>query len=502
MKKCCWALVVMMVFVSVAASAALSPIYVKVGDASAWVALDRFTKVQGTVAYQGPVSDPADPNWKGEATYSGVRLADVLASVGVVASDALVSVIAADGYAKVIPASVLAGGTAAGDVILALDRGDPTWEGAPMLVFLAPDGKFSNDDMLATLGEKYSHYFGDKPSTTGLMVKNVAYVIVNYGGGTLPDLGEAATAAAQLAPTAAPSAPASDVTLTVVRGESTFTYTLAEVEAFETVSGSGTFTNSAGVDYTAAYVGVPMTALIGNVPADATILVTASDGYSMNYKADMFLDTSAGTWILAYKENGAYMPLDPGYFRIVQVGSDTPHFQSSLSARMVQKIEVQGEYQPYTLTATGVVTRVFQRAELEAGIGCPCHTSTITATTKGVTATYTGLPLWRLIAYIDDDIFPAIEEGIHYDDTDFNDALLTLGYNVVLTASDGYSQTVPLSVIAHNDKFIVAFKKDGAFLDTSKDGAMRFVYDDSVVLPAGISLKSVKFLASITLVKP
>jgi hypothetical protein len=70
-----------------------------------------------------------------------------------------------------------------------------------------------------------------------------------------------------------------------------------------------------------------------------------------------------------------------------------------------------------------------------------------------------------------------------------------------LTASDGYSQTVPLSLIARDDRFIVAFKKDGAFLDAAKDGAMRFLFDDSVVLPEGVSLKSVKFLASIALVK-
>ncbi|MDD5219475.1 MAG: hypothetical protein PHV11_02760 [Candidatus Bipolaricaulis sp.] len=494
MRKSLGALAMVMVFISVAAGAALSPIYVKVGDASAWVALDGFTRVQGTVAYQGPVSDPADPNWKGEATYTGVRLADVLASVGDLLAGALVSVIATDGYAKVIPASALSGETAAGEVVLALDREDPSWEGAPMLVFLAPDGRFSNDDMLATLGETYSHYFGDKPSTTGLMVKNVAYVVVDYDGGALPDLSEAVIGQAM--------EPAPDATLTVIRGESIFTYTFDEVEGFDTVSASGTFTNSAGVDYTAAYVGVPMTTLIGNVPADATILVTASDGYSMNYKAEMFLDMSLGTWILAYKENGAYMPFDPGYFRIVQVGPDVPHFQSSLSARMVEKIEVRGEYEPYTLTATGAVTRVFQRSELEAGIGCPCHTSTVTATTKGVSATYTGLPLWRFVAYIDDEVFPAVEDGIHYNDTDFNDALLAMGYNVVLTASDGYTQTVPLSLIAHDERFIVAFKKDGAFLDSAKDGAMRFVYDDSVVLPEGVSLKTVKFLASITLVGP
>ncbi|MGD9675360.1 MAG: hypothetical protein AB7V19_01575 [Candidatus Bipolaricaulia bacterium] len=494
MRKGLGVVVTAVVLLSVAAGASLPPIYVKVDDASAWVALDGFTKVQGTVAYQGPVSDPADPNWKGEATYTGVRLADLVASVGAVSAEALVSVIATDGYGKVIPASALSGGTAAGDVILATDRGDPEWEGAPMLVFLAPDGRFSNDDMLATFGETYSHYFGDKPSTTGLMVKNVAYVIVNYDGGTLPDLSEAVVSQA--------AKPAPEASLTVVRGESTFTYTLAELEGFDTVSASGTYTNSAGVDYTAAYVGVPMATLIGNVPADATILVTASDGYSMNYQAEMFLDTSLGTWILAYKENGAYMPFDPGYFRIVQVGPDAPHFTSSLSARMVEKIEVRGEYEPYTLTMTGAVTRVFQRSELEAGIGCPCHTSTISATTKGVTATYTGLPLWRLIAYIDDEIFPAAEEGIHYNDTDFCDALLAMGYSVVLTASDGYTQTVPLSLIAHDDRFVVAFKKDGSFLDAAKDGAMRFVYDDSVVLPEGVSLKTVKFLASIALVKP
>jgi hypothetical protein len=47
----------------------------------------------------------------------------------------------------------------------------------------------------------------------------------------------------------------------------------------------------------------------------------------------------------------------------------------------------------------------------------------------------------------------------------------------------------------------VAFKKNGTFLDPAKDGAMRFLFDDSVVLPEGVSLKSVKFLASIALVK-
>jgi hypothetical protein len=164
---------------------------------------------------------------------------------------------------------------------------------------------------------------------------------------------------------------------------------------------------------------------------------------------------------------------------------------------MVQTIEVLGAYEPYSLVLKGAVTRTFTRAELEAGLGCPCHTATVTATMKGETHTYTGLPLWRLGAYVDDDRFPTPEQGIHYDDVDFNDALAQAGYKITLLAQDGYSQSVSSTLITHGDHFIVAFKRDGVFLDPATDGYMRFVYDDSVVLPQGTSLKSVKFLAEI-----
>jgi hypothetical protein len=290
-----------------------------------------------------------------------------------------------------------------------------------------------------------------------------------------------------------------DAILTVVRGEETRTYTIADLEEMDVVTGEGTFTRSTGTDYTATYTGIPMATLIGNVLVDTTIRVTASDGYSMNYEAGMLLDRSEGTWILAYMEDGEYMPLDPGYFRIVQVGEENPHFSSSLSARMVATIEVLGTYEEYSLLLTGAVERLFARGELEAGIGCPCHTSTVTVTSKGETHTYTGLPLWRLIAYVDDDVFPAPEEGIHYNDEDFSDALAATGYVITLTASDGYAQSVTADLIARDDRFVVAFKIDGVFLDPASSGYMRFVHDDSVELADEVSLKSVKFLAEILL---
>ncbi|MCK5060672.1 hypothetical protein KAQ80_02285, partial [Candidatus Bipolaricaulota bacterium] len=153
----------------------------------------------------------------------------------------------------------------------------------------------------------------------------------------------------------------------------------------------------------------------------------------------------------------------------------------------------------YSLLLQGAITRTFSRAELEAGIGCPCHTSTVTVTGEGGTHTYTGLPLWRLIAYVDDENSPSPEQGIYYDDTDFNDDLAEDGYTITLVAGDGYSQSVSSTLVAHDDRFIVAFKQDGVFLDPMEDGHMRFVVVDSVLFPKGTQLKSVKWLVEIHL---
>jgi hypothetical protein len=292
---------------------------------------------------------------------------------------------------------------------------------------------------------------------------------------------------------------AMEPTVVVRKGDIERAYSLSEIEALETVTGLGTYIQQTGTEYTAAYTGVPLSTLIGNVPGETTVRVTASDGYSMNYEATMLMDRSEGIWILAYQEDGESMPPDIGPFRIVQVGEDNPHFTSSLSARMVERIEILGIYEPYTLVLRGAVTRAFSRDELEAGIGCPCHTATITVTSEGKTHIYTGLPLWRLVAYADDDRFPDPEKGIHYNDEDFNSTLVEEGYTITLLAEDAYSQILDSTWIAHDDQFIVAFKQDGVFLDPETDGYMLFVYDDAVELPGGARLKRVKLLSEIIL---
>jgi len=474
------------------AAAAGESVLIQKADVVVEAVLVSYPQSAGTVAYQGPAVQAGEDNWKPSHRYTGVEIRELLAAVGGMGPADVLTVVAADGYQKAIPYDVLYGETPVGRVSLAVTRdgSEPgAWQDAPELVFLPQDERFSNDDMLKAFGEARAHFYAPgQPSTTGFLMKNVACLIVNYAGGALPTK-----------PTKGATPPAAGVSLEVVKGGMESIYTLADLEMLDTITAPGTFTTSAGTDYSATYTGVPLSTLIGNVPVDATVRVTASDGYSMNYEAGMLLGRTEGTWVLAYKENGAYMPFDPGPLRVVLVGEANPHFQSSLSAKMVERIEVLGTYEPYSLVLTGVVTRTFTRAELEAGLGCPCHAATVTVTSKGETHTYTGLPLWRLVAYVDDNRFPAPDQGIHYEDGDFNDALARAGYTVTLLAQDGYLQSVSSNLIARDDRFVVAFKQDGVFLDASKDGYMRFVYDDSVVLSEGVTLKSVKFLAEIDL---
>jgi hypothetical protein len=474
-----------------AAQGGLSVLVLRDGEAID-VALDGFPRSSGAVAYEGPRMGAEEPNWKPERSYGGVSLRAVVNASGGMAPGDTLGVIAGDGWYKTLPYDVVYGDSAAGRVLLTVERDGESLEGdAPTLIFLPPDGAFSNEDMLLAFGAEFAHYFGEEPSTTGMMVKGVSYLAVNYDG----------------KPIAAPPQPTQQLTetppegvlLTVVKGEAEVEYTLSDLEALDVMTGRGTFTRSSGEQYTATYAGVPLMTLVGNVPDDGTVRVTAADGYSMNYAVEMLADRSAGTWILAYAENGRYMPFDPGYLRIVQVGPSNPEFTSSLSARMVERIEFVGTYEEYTLRLTGAVERVFPRAVLEAGIGCPCHTSTISVTSKGETHTYTGLPLWRLIAYVDDGLHPDPEQGVFYEDEHFNTALADAGYTIQLIASDGYSQMAQSSWIAGDDRFIVAFKKDGTFLDPDEDGYMRFAYDDSVELPEDVRLRSVKFLTEIQL---
>ena len=157
------------------------------------VELTDLPATSGRVAYEGPRLGEGEGNWKAAYDYSGVHLREIIErSVGLDEVDT-VTAVALDGWHKTLPGHVLGGMTPAGTAILALGRdGEPNeeWDDAPMLVFLPEDERLSNQDMLDALGPENAHYYGDVPSATGLMVKGVAFLVVNYDGGPLPTLAD------------------------------------------------------------------------------------------------------------------------------------------------------------------------------------------------------------------------------------------------------------------------------------------------------------------------
>ena len=161
------------------------------GDRTADVELTDYPATRGRVAYEGPRLVESEENWKTPHDYSGVDLGEVIDRTVGLGEVETVTLVALDGWHKTVPGSVLGGTTTAGTVILALSvDGEPAeeWDDAPMLVFLPEDERFSNDDMLTAFGPDLSHSFGDTPSTTGMMVKGVAFLVIDYDGGPLPTL--------------------------------------------------------------------------------------------------------------------------------------------------------------------------------------------------------------------------------------------------------------------------------------------------------------------------
>jgi len=169
------------------------PVRVVDGDLTYDVEITDYPSVGGRVAYEGPARVEGEENWKPVHDYRGVDLLSIVEDTAGLENVETLTVVALDGWNKTLPGAVLCGGTACGRVILALSvDGEPPaeWADAPVLVFLPEDERFGNQDMLDALGPDLSHYFGAQPSSTGLMVKGVVFLVVNYDGGSLPSLAD------------------------------------------------------------------------------------------------------------------------------------------------------------------------------------------------------------------------------------------------------------------------------------------------------------------------
>jgi len=108
----------------------------------------------------------------------------------------------------------------------------------------------------------------------------------------------------------------------------------------------------------------------------------------------------------------------------------------------------------WTLQLSGAKTASVSKAYFEQGLACPDsgHHQTWTDADGNV---WGGVPLWLLVAMVDDD--PDVGP-LHLN---FNDDLAAKDYKVTVVAGDGYSVTFDSSAIARNSGYLVANTLNG-----------------------------------------
>ncbi|MEI6309206.1 MAG: hypothetical protein WCP58_06160 [bacterium] len=134
--------------------------------------------------------------------------------------------------------------------------------------------------------------------------------------------------------------------------------------------------------------------------------------------------------------------------------------------------------QEWSLALSGANSYAMSQTEYEEGVNCTVHGVTWVDPANG--NVWKGLPLWLLCGWVDDDVVHGFGA--------FNDARAAAGYDLKVTAGDGFSYTFKGSMnsafIARNDDVIVANSLNGAPLSQTGDPGKTAPYPLKLVGPA------------------
>lgn len=259
-------------------------------------------------------------------------------------------------------------------------------------------------------------------------------------------------------------------------------YTISELELMDIyIESEGSLTNSYGNISTGLYGGVKLIPFLSKsmeVTPETAIKIIAMDGYEMDYSGEMLLDQSDGDWVLAFKENGEYMPEDPGYLRLVKIGPEIPNITSHASAKMIKKIVTEGSpFKDFNLTIVeNEITEIFDRQNLQSGVMANKDRVFYYDRKSDTNIPYMGISIWKLLERLN-------------------------GYSAVtIEATDGFSITLDNNQLEGNDDVILAMYTGGDDqLLNDNDWPLRLVWDkDAAIIPEGI--KSVRNVTKILLV--
>jgi DMSO/TMAO reductase YedYZ molybdopterin-dependent catalytic subunit len=221
----------------------------------------------------------------------------------------------------------------------------------------------------------------------------------------------------------------------------------------------------------------------GASPGD-TIKITSSDGYSEAFQYDNIYnpEPAQGKLVACWWRNGQYVPAFDSGIRCVFLAQTTNgngtyvfgdwdmheylpeanwhywyqdqiNYYSSdgLAIKYISEIEIYTSEEPlWTIQLVGAGNYTMAQTHFEQGAAC--HT----ATWVDGNDTWSGMPLWMVVGWVDDDITHGLGA--------FNDTLAAGNYTVRVIASDAYSKDFSSSVVARNDNMIVANKLNGVQL--------------------------------------
>ena len=115
---------------------------------------------------------------------------------------------------------------------------------------------------------------------------------------------------------------------------------------------------------------------------------------------------------------------------------------------------------PWTLKMTGYTNFTVTSDYFAQGIACG-HSGNYTDT-NGVK--WAGMPLWRLVGLVDDQVGHEDLTGA------YNDTLADQGYTITVIAGDGYSKTFTSQDVKRSANFLVASKMNGSALPEQVNG--------------------------------
>ena len=250
--------------------------------------------------------------------------------------------------------------------------------------------------------------------------------------------------------------------LTLVNGGTTKVLPLSDVMKLPSdVAWGGLLTSVGTISGPFEYQGVyleDLIGLVGDVSESNVVRITAEDGYTMAFTyrqlKGKFVTYDPAThaeipnrdlrMMLAYKEGG--QPLTEKYggpLRLIIVGPDKPITDGHFWIKWITKIEIAVLESNWTLTLKGAINQEVDRVQFEEGV--ICHGVNWTDAEGN---TWTGMPLWLLVGYVDDTL--------PHGKGAFNETVADMGYTVVIVTEDGNSVSLESLEVKRNNNILVA----------------------------------------------